>query len=182
MTCTKARSDSPKGWPSPLRPRRSPGGRASADGSEGMGEIFCPGGPVTSRARLALPAFSRVSPLPLGLIAHDDRGSSLQARKDAVMHRPITKYLDYLIAVGAEPVALPPQRKRDLLLLRAIHLQSFGPMRPIIARGESPEKGVCTGTDIPPSNKIDANIQWTERVPIPCSPTPNCRGHPCSRA
>ena len=97
------------------------------------------------------------------------------------MDRPIPKYLDYLIAIGAESIAFPPRRERDRMLLHAIRLQSFEPMRLDIVRGESPEKVVCTGTDIPPSNKIDANIHWTGRVPILRPPTPNCRGHPCSR-
>ena len=98
------------------------------------------------------------------------------------MDRPIPRYLDYLIAVSAESITLPPQRERDLMLLRAIRLQSFGPMRLDMVRGGSPEKGVCTGTDIPPSNNVAANIHWTERVPIPRPPTPNCRGHPCNPA
>jgi hypothetical protein len=98
------------------------------------------------------------------------------------MDRPIPRYLDYLIAVGAEPITLPPQRERDVLLLHAIRLQSFGPMRPVIMRGESPEKGVFTGTDIPPSNNVGDNMHWTERVPFPRPPTPKCRGHPCSPA
>ena len=98
------------------------------------------------------------------------------------MDRPIPRYLDYLISVSAASITLPPQRERDALLLLAIRLQSFGPLRPVIARGESLENGVCTGTDIPPSNNVGANIHWTERVPIGRPPTPNCRGHPCSLA
>jgi hypothetical protein len=98
------------------------------------------------------------------------------------MDRGIPKFLNYLIAIDAEPIALPSQRERDLLILRAIRLQSFGPMRPVIVRGESPEKGVCTGTDIPPSNNVGDNMHWTERVPFPRPPTPNCRGRPCSPA
>ena len=98
------------------------------------------------------------------------------------MDRPIPRYLDYLISVSAESITLLSQRERDALLLRAIRLQSFGPMRPIIVRGGSPEKGVCTGTDIPPSNNVGANIHRTERVPILRPPTPNCRGHPCNPA
>jgi hypothetical protein len=145
-----------------------------------MGEVFVRPDGQASRGCLPVPAFSRVSQLPVGLIAHDDRGSSLQARKDAVMDRPIPKFLNYLIAIDAEPVALPSQRERDLLILRAIRLQSFGPMRPVIVRGESPEKGVRTGTDIPSSNNVGDNMHWTERVPFPRPPTPNCRGHPYS--
>ena len=98
------------------------------------------------------------------------------------MDRPIPKFLDYLIAVSAEPITLPPQRERDLMLLHAIRLQSFGPMRLDIVRGESPTESVRTGTDIPLSNNVGANIHWTERVPILRQPTPKCRGRPCSPA
>jgi hypothetical protein len=86
----------------------------------------------TSRACLAVPPFSRVSQLPADPIAHDHERSSLQARKDAVMDRPIPRYIDYLIAVSAESITLPPQPERDLLLLHAIRLQSFGPTRAVM--------------------------------------------------
>ena len=74
------------------------------------------------------------------------------------MDRPIPRYLDYLISVSAASITLPPQRERDALLLRAIRLQSFGPMRLDMVRGERPDEGVCTGTDIPLSHNVGADM------------------------
>ena len=87
---SNTRSDSPRGWPSPLRRRRSPDRRASDDGSEGMGgqppsqmtdirrADSLDGNGVdglrpdqTSRELLRLPTFTRLSPLPCLTPARD---------------------------------------------------------------------------------------------------------------
>ena len=98
------------------------------------------------------------------------------------MERPIPKYLDYLFGVDAEACLRVERRERDLTLLRAIRSQSLGPARSADLHAESVPTSVHARADILSSNIVRNKSRRTERMPIPCSPTPNCRGHPCSPA
>ncbi len=110
-------------------------------------------------------------------------GDRYRTRKvSAVMDRPIPKYLDCIFGVDAEACLRVERRERDLTLLRAIRSQSFGPTRTIYLHAESMSATVHARADILFSNIVRNISRRTERVPIPCSPTPNCRGHPCSPA
>jgi hypothetical protein len=98
------------------------------------------------------------------------------------MDRPIPKFLNYMLGVDAEACLRVERRERDLTLLRAICSQSFGPTRTIYLHAKSMSAAVHARSDILLSNIVRNKSGRTERVPIPCSPTPNCRGHPCSPA
>lgn len=94
------------------------------------------------------------------------------------MDRPIPKYLDYVIGMDELASLRTERRERDFALLRAIRLQSFGPPRPLYLHAECIQMAVHAHVDVL-SSKVSAESRRAERMPIPCSPTPNCRGHPC---
>ena len=60
------------------------------------------------------------------------------------MDRPIPKYLDYMFGVDAEACLRAERRERDLTLLRAIRLQSFGATRSAYLHAESMPTSVLT--------------------------------------
>ena len=136
----------------------------------------------TSVACLAVPAFPRVCQLPHAALC-TTIGDRYRTRKvRTVMDRSILIYMDYEIAADAEGYLRADRRERDLTLLRAIRLQSFGRTRLAYPHAERMPASVYARAYILSSNSVRNKSRPTERVPIPCSPTPNCRGHPCSCA
>ena len=98
------------------------------------------------------------------------------------MERPISKYLDHMLGVDAEACLRAERRDRDFTLLRAIRTQSFALTRPAYLHAESTLTAVHAHTDMLFANIVRRYSRTAVRAPIPCSPTPNCRGHPCSPA
>jgi hypothetical protein len=107
---------------------------------------------------------------------------SLNAKENAVMKRPISKYLDYVICADPEAWLHAERQERDRTLLQAIRLQSFGPTQPAYLQAESMPTSAHARADIVFAHDVYPKPLRSEREPIPCSPTPNCRGHPCNPA